>query len=312
MIDWEKEEPIQYFRIDSEPGRELQFLSVMVPTQSDPGQLPFFVSTISAASVVGALVSRDGAVDRHLYRLAGVEVSSEGIRFDGATCFVSNTREGVVTQFALQGGTSLKFEESTLVHSSNPIEIGVTLGNTTSEGSLELERESHVELLAYEPPALLFVDGKLSSEYAYDSKTKTLGLDFEKGLHSIKILWQSSYQTIQQLLQDVENDIGKAEREGRTQGLDELRRRIVEARETLALGDYEGALLLAKQALELARRTTALITTSLMTTSTEAQTHMPPTQAGWLQSDWSYIALVAVAITVIAVVFTFTRKRRNR
>jgi len=312
MIDWEKEKPIQYLRVDSQASRELQFLMVMVPLQSPMNQIPFSVSTISATSVIGALVSRGDVAERHLYRLSGGEVTIDGIQFDGSNCYVSTTSEGTVRQFALHGGTILKMDQDTLVRSSRPVEIAMTFTNATAEGTLELDQESSVDLLADDRPASLLIDGNVSSEYEYDSETATLRLPFAKGLHSIKILWQSSYDAIQELLDKASKAIEKAEQEGRTQGLEEVRQKLSEAKTAFASGNYDNALLLAKQALELSGKVMSQTSRSLVTIPTTSQAGVPATQIGWLQSGWPYLALLVTFITVILVLSTFARKRPKK
>ncbi|MEM2364786.1 MAG: heparinase II/III family protein [Candidatus Bathyarchaeia archaeon] len=201
MIGWEKEEPIEYVKIESGSKVEsLRFLVVMVPVPFQGDSLPFSVVGVSEASVLGATISRDDIVDKHLYRLTGDRVVVGNIQFEGQNCFISSRAEGTVQQFALHDGTSLRLNGKVLVSSSKPISTAIILGNDTTEGIIETTEDCTLELTAQDRPAVVLLDGKAMNKYRFDSDKRTVTLFVRGGSHSLKMWGQSFYRKVQELL----------------------------------------------------------------------------------------------------------------
>lgn len=108
------------------------------------------------------------------------------------------------------------------------------------------------------------------------------------------------------LIDNADEAMRKAEQEGRTEGLGMAIQKLAEANHAYNSGQYDKAISLAKEALELAEKATVpTITTAATTTATL------PTQPNWLQTNWSCVAVVAIvmAIAIILVTHKLRRKR---
>ena len=95
------------------------------------------------------------------------------------------------------------------------------------------------------------------------------------------------------LIDNAELAVWKAQQDGRTQGLDEARQRLVEAKSAYSSGDYEAAVSLAGQSLELAEKASVATTTATQTATLQ-------TEADWLRANFRYLALVAAALVAVA------------
>jgi len=86
--------------------------------------------------------------------------------------------------------------------------------------------------------------------------------------------------------------ISRAESEGRTQGLQQATLIIQDARKALDAHQYGNALLLARQALDLAERATAPITVTVS---------LPSVSANWLQVNWPYMILLGTVMVLVGI-----------
>jgi hypothetical protein len=105
------------------------------------------------------------------------------------------------------------------------------------------------------------------------------------------------------LIANAEEAVRKAEQEGRTQGLDLTRQRLEAARSACGSGEYDTAISLAKQALELAEKATA------PTITTTEQTAALPAQPDWLKLNCAY--LLGLAVIIVIGLVLVTRKLRS-
>lgn len=107
---------------------------------------------------------------------------------------------------------------------------------------------------------------------------------------------------------DAEAAIQKAEREGRTVGLSQAKALIQQAKDAVAAGDYDKAILLADQAKELASKATApQLTTSTIPTRMTSETTVVTTSRPSAPTD-TFTAYVIIGLTIILVaVFLVTR-----
>jgi hypothetical protein len=104
------------------------------------------------------------------------------------------------------------------------------------------------------------------------------------------------------LIAGAEEAIRSAERAGRTQGLDLARQRLEAARSAYGSGEYDTAISLAKEALELAEKATAPTTTAEPTAAL-------PAQPDWLKLNWAY--LLGVAVIIVIGIVLVTRRLRS-
>jgi hypothetical protein len=105
------------------------------------------------------------------------------------------------------------------------------------------------------------------------------------------------------LITRAEEAIRSAERAGRTQGLDLARQRLEAARSAYGSDEYDTAISLAKEALELAEKATA------PTITTTEQTAALPAQPDWLKLNCAY--LLGLAVIVVIGLVLVTRKLRS-
>jgi len=104
------------------------------------------------------------------------------------------------------------------------------------------------------------------------------------------------------LIANAEEAVRKAEEEGRTQGLDLARQRLEAARSAYGSGEYDTAISLAKEALELAEKATA-------PTTTIEQTAALPAEPDWLKLNWAY--LIGLAVIIVIGIVLVARKLRS-
>jgi len=105
-----------------------------------------------------------------------------------------------------------------------------------------------------------------------------------------------------QLIAEAEEAVRKAEQEGRTQGLDLTRQTLEAARIAYGSGEYDTAISLANETLELAAKATAPMTTT-------EQTSALPAQPDWLKLNWAY--LLGLAVIIVIGIVLVTRKLRS-
>lgn len=113
-------------------------------------------------------------------------------------------------------------------------------------------------------------------------------------------------ETALKMLDSAEAAVMRAEQEGRVQGLDMARQKLATARSAYDSSQYETAISLAKEVLELAER----VAVATITTANITETATLPTQPNWLQTSWLYVAILTM-VTAIAIILA-TRKLRAK
>jgi len=149
---------------------------------------------------------------------------------------------------------------------------------------------------------LLSVDERINGTDPNNPDTDGDGVKDGVDPHSLDPMPENAFK----LLGNVEAAIRRAEQEGRTQGLDMARQKLAAAQSAYDSSQYDTAIFLANEALELAEKATVpTITTATTTTATL------PTQPNWLQANWSYVAVLAIVIA-IAIILVTRKLRRKR
>ena len=108
------------------------------------------------------------------------------------------------------------------------------------------------------------------------------------------------------LIDNADEATRRAGQEGRTEGLGMAIQKLAEANHAYNSGQYDKAISLAKEALELAEKATV----PRITTSSTTATATLPTEPNWLQTNWSYMAVLAT-VTAIAVILVARKFRRK-
>jgi hypothetical protein len=114
--------------------------------------------------------------------------------------------------------------------------------------------------------------------------------------------------TAPQSINMAEGEISKAQLEGRTVGLEKATKRLDDAKAAYAAGDYDNAIQLAVEAVQLARKSTTatLNTTSIAQTSTGA----PPPSSMEVSLNPAILLVATAAVGIVAVCLAIRRKKR--
>ena len=118
--------------------------------------------------------------------------------------------------------------------------------------------------------------------------------DIERSIQILPAAYsdEGSYVSVLKEMERARQAISRAESEGRTQGLQQATLIIQDARKALDAHQYGNALLLARQALDLAERATAPITVTVS---------LPSVSANWLQVNWPYMILLGTVMVLVGI-----------